>query len=191
MIFLIFTKRKITITGDKASIDKQIILYRGDREIEIQFEIVYETIKYRMSNAIEEANASFDQLIIQNDSAPTLTITDVSPTNEGVVIFKFTKEMIDEISELGAYDFQIRLFDDTQTSRITTPIVKNGIIIKEPLSIYEGDAQGGSAEAGVALTGTARVQQEEHLEPFDQAGNYNETTWATGDIITSGKLNKL
>ena len=184
---MIFTKRKITITGDKASMDKQIVLYRGDREVEVQFEIIYETIKYRKTNAIEDVNASFGQLVIQNDSVAIPTVTDVSPTSEGVVIFKFTKEMIDEITELGTYDFQIRLFDDTQTSRITTPTIENSIIIKEPLSMYEGD----TAEAGVALAGAAKAQQEEYLEPFDEAGNYNETTWATGDVITSGKLNKL
>ena len=184
---MIFTKRKITITGDKARMDKQIVLYRGDREVEVQFEIIYETIKYRKINAIEDVNASFGQLVIQNDSVAIPTVTDVSPTSEGVVIFKFTKEMIDEITELGTYDFQIRLFDDTQTSRITTPIIENSIIIKEPLSMYEGD----TAEVGVALAGAAKVQQEEYLEPFDEAGNYNETTWETGDIITSGKLNKL
>ena len=187
MIFLIFTKRKITITGDKASMDKQIVLYRGDREVEVQFEIIYETIKYRKTNAIEDVNASFGQLVIQNDSVAIPTVTDVSPTSEGVVIFKFTKEMIDEVPELGTYDFQIRLFDDTQTSRITTPTIEDSIIIKEPLSMYEGD----TAEVGVALAGATKVQQEEYLEPFDEAGNYNETTWATGDIITSGKLNKL
>ena len=184
---MIFTKRKITITGDKASMDKQIVLYRGDREVEVQFEIIYETIKYRKTNAIEDVNASFGQLVIQNDSGAIPTVTDVSPTSEGVVVFKFTKEMIDEITELGTYDFQIRLFDDTQTSRITTPAIENSIIIKEPLSMYEGD----TAEVGVAVTGVAKIQEEEYLEPFDEAGNYNETTWATGDIITSGKLNKL
>lgn len=184
---MIFTKRKITITGDKASMDKQIVLYRGDREVEVQFEIIYETIKYRKTNAIEDVNASFGQLVIQNDSVAIPTVTDVSPTSEGVVIFKFTKEMIDEITELGTYDFQIRLFDDTQTSRITTPTIEDSIIIKEPLSMYEGD----TAEVGVALAGAAKAQQEEYLEPFDEAGNYNETTWATGDVITSGKLNKL
>ena len=167
--------------------DKQIVLYRGDREVEVQFEIVYEAIKYRTTNAIESINASFGQLVIQNESAEIPTVTSVSPTNEGVIIFKFTKEMIDELPELGIYNFQIRLFDDTQTSRITIPIVENSIIIKEPLSISEGD----TAEVGEAVVGTARASQEEYLEPFDEAGNYNETTWKTGDIITSGKLNKL
>ena len=167
--------------------DKQIVLYRGDREVEVQFEIVYEAIKYRTTNAIESINASFGQLVIQNESAEIPTVTAISPTNEGIIIFKFTKEMIDELPELGIYNFQIRLFDDTQTSRITIPIVENSIIIKEPLSISEGD----TAEVGEAVAGTARASQEEYLEPFDEAGNYNETTWETGDIITSGKLNKL
>ena len=130
---MIFTKRKITITGDKASMDKQIVLYRGDREVEVQFEIVYETIKYRKTNAIEDVNASFGQLVIQNDSVAIPTVTDVSPTSEGVVVFKFTKEMIDEITELGTYDFQIRLYDEEKTSRVTMPEVVGGITIKEPL----------------------------------------------------------
>ena len=87
---MIFTNRKITISGDKASMDKQIVLYRGDREVEVQFEIVYEAIKYRTTNAIESINASFGQLVIQNKSAEIPTVTNVSPTNEGVIIFKFT-----------------------------------------------------------------------------------------------------
>ena len=85
---MIFTKRKITIDGDKAKMDKQIVLYRGDREVEVQFEIVYEVIKYRMSNTIEDINASFGQLVIQNNSAPIPIVSDVSLTSEGVVIFK-------------------------------------------------------------------------------------------------------
>ena len=43
--------------------------------------------------------------------------------------------MIDEISELGDYTFQVRLFDEGKTSRITIPEVVGGITIKEPLSV--------------------------------------------------------
>ena len=41
--------------------------------------------------------------------------------------------MIDELSELGSYTFQIRLYNEDQTSRGTLPPVENGIIIVEPL----------------------------------------------------------
>ena len=187
---MIFTERKVTVNNDTATIDKNIVLFRGDREVEIRFTVMYEGVKYRKNsgeNVIEDVNATFGQLVIQNDATETPVVSLVTPTEDGTIIFKFTKEMIDEIPELGTYDFQIRLFDDSQTSRITTPIVNDGILIKEPLSIEEP----GSNEVGVAVTGVAKAQEEEYLEPFDEAGNYNETTWATGDVITSGKLNKL
>ena len=187
---MIFTERKVTVNNDTATIDKNIVLFRGDREVEIRFTVMYEGVKYRKNsgeNVIEDVNATYGQMVIQNDATETPVVSLVTPTEDGTIIFKFTKEMIDEIPELGTYDFQIRLFDDTQTSRITTPIVNDGILIKEPLSMYERD----TAEVGVALAGVAKAQEEEYLEPFDEVGNYNETTWETGDIITSGKLNKL
>ena len=187
---MIFTERKVTVNNDTATIDKNIVLFRGDREVEIRFTVMYEGVKYRKNsgeNVIEDVNATYGQMVIQNDATETPVVSLVTPTENGTIIFKFTKEMIDEIPELGTYDFQIRLFDDSQTSRITTPIVNDGILIKEPLSMEEP----GSNEVGIALVGTARITQEEYLAPFDELGNYNETTWATGDIITSGKLNKL
>ena len=42
--------------------------------------------------------------------------------------------MIDEITEVGNYSFQIRLFDESINSRVTLPEVNNGIEIREPIA---------------------------------------------------------
>ena len=187
---MIFTERKVTVNNDTATIDKNIVLFRGDREVEIRFTVMYEGVKYRKNsgeNVIEDVNATYGQMVIQNDATETPVVSLVTPTENGTIIFKFTKEMIDEIPELGTYDFQIRLFDDSQTSRITTPIVNDGILIKEPLSIEEP----GSNEVGVATVNTAIVSTSEPLDVFDENGNYIKTEWKNGDIITDSKLNKI
>ena len=187
---MIFTERKVTVNNDTATIDKNIVLFRGDREVEIRFTVMYEGVKYRKNsgeNVIEDVNATYGQMVIQNDATETPVVSLVTPTENGTIIFKFTKEMIDEIPELGTYDFQIRLFDDSQTSRITTPIVNDGILIKEPLSIEEP----GSNEVGAATVNTAKVSTSEPLDVFDENGNYIETKWKNGDIITDSKLNKI
>ena len=187
---MIFTERKVTVNNDTATIDKNIVLFRGDREVEIRFTVMYEGVKYRKNsgeNVIEDVNATYGQMVIQNDATETPVVSLVTPTENGTIIFKFTKEMIDEIPELGTYDFQIRLFDDSQTSRITTPIVNDGILIKEPLSMEEP----GSNEVGVATVNTAIVSTSEPLDVFDENGNYIETKWKNGDIITDSKLNKI
>ena len=60
-------------------------------------------------------------------------ISDVSPCTEGLVVFKMTGEMMDELTEVGRYSFHIRLYNEDQTSRITLPPVMDGIEVREPI----------------------------------------------------------
>ena len=187
---MIFTDRKVTVNNDTASIDKNIVLFRGDREIEIRFTVIYNEFKYRKGtdvNLIEDVNASYAQLVIQNDNIRIPVVTPLTPTDNGVVIFKITREMIDEVPETGTYDFQIRLYDDGKTSRLTTPMVDNGVIIKEPLSVEDS----GENTVGSAVVGDAIITTSEPLDVFDENGNYIETEWVEGDVITDVKLNKI
>lgn len=135
---MIFTDRIITVKDNESTIDKKIILYRGDKEVEIRFTIIDSPYKYKSNdsiNIIESTEASWGQLVILNSTTSTVVISDIAATNEGKVILNISGAMIDEISELGDYTFQVRLFDEGKTSRITIPEVVGGITIKEPLSV--------------------------------------------------------
>ena len=132
---MIFTDKTITIRDNKSTIDSNVILYRGDKDVEIRFTIVESPFKYRSSvNLIETTDASWGQLVILNSTTSNVIISDIAPTNEGRVVLKITEEMMDEVSEVGDYTFQIRLYDEEKTSRITTPEIVGGITIKEPLA---------------------------------------------------------
>ena len=132
---MIFTDKTITIRDNKSTIDSNVILYRGDKDVEIRFTIVESPFKYRSSvNLIETTDASWGQLVILNSTTSNVIISDIAPTNEGRVVLKITGEMMDEVSEGGDYTFQIRLYDEEKTSRITTPEIVGGITIKEPLA---------------------------------------------------------
>lgn len=133
---MIYTSCKVTIKNFQATLDNKIILYRGDKNVEVQFEIVeslYRQYKLEGSNTIENLGASYGQLVILK---PDLThiVSTISPTNNGKVIFVIPQELIDEYSEVGEFTFQIRLFDEAQTSRVTLPPVEGGIIIEEPIA---------------------------------------------------------
>lgn len=188
---MIFTERKITISNNASSIDKQIVLYRGDKNVEIRFTISEFPFKYSRNNetnVIESTEASFGQLVIRvpNDKAPIFS--DIVPTKKGSVIFTITGEMIDEISELGTYDFQIRLFDEEQNSRATIPPIEKGIEIREPIATEDVSD---TNEVGVAVVNYAVTTTATASDVFDENGNYIKTTWFGGDVITSGKLNKI
>lgn len=133
---MIYTSVKVTIKNHKASIDNKIILYRGDKNVEIQFEIVeslYRQYKLEGSNTIMNLGASHGQLVVQKPDW-TYLFSEVTPTKDGKVVFTIPAELIDEETEVGEYTFQIRLFDEAQTSRVTLPPVEGGIIIEEPIA---------------------------------------------------------
>lgn len=133
---MIYTASKVTIKNYQATIDKTIILYRGDRNVEIQFEIlesVYRQYKVEGSNIILNLNASYGQLVIQKPDYAHI-LSDIVPTQDGKVIFTIPGELIDESVEVGQYTFQIRLYNDDKTSRVTLPPVVGGIDIVEPIA---------------------------------------------------------
>ena len=135
---MIFTNRTITVKRGVSSINEPIILYRGDKEVEIRFALKEKTPfifnKEADSNIIENSEAAYGQLVIKTPNNLPAIFSEVTPTNEGKIIFKITGEMIDEIAEVGNYSFQIRLFNESMNSRVTLPEVNGGIEIREPIA---------------------------------------------------------
>lgn len=134
---MIYAVSKVTIQSNyKATLDRKITLYKGDKNIEIQFEIlegIFRQYKQEGANTIDNLHASYGQLVIQKPDY-TCAISKIAPTKDGRIVFVIPPEMTDEDIELGSYTFQIRLFDETQTSRVTLPPVQDGIVILAPIT---------------------------------------------------------
>ena len=135
---MIFTDRTVKVKRGVSSINTPIILYRGDREVEIRFTLKEEAPfmfnKETGSNIIEKSEAAYGQLVIKTPNDLPAIFSEVAPTSEGKIVFKITGEMIDEITEVGNYSFQIRLFNESMNSRVTLPEVNGGIEIREPIA---------------------------------------------------------
>ena len=189
---MIFTDRTIIIQKGIGSISDPIILYRGDKEVEIRFTL-NEGSPFRFGsgaspNIIEKTEAAYGQLIIKAPNDLPAIFSEVAPTNNGKIVFTITAEMIDEITEVGNYTFQIRLLDESRNSRATIPEVVNGIEIREPIATEDVST---TNEADVAAVGYALTTAATPEDAFDSQGNYNKTAWGTGDRITAAKLNKI
>lgn len=189
---MIFTESTIKISNNVSKMDSTIVLYRGDKNVEIRFTILQSPFKYSntvATNVIESTNASYGQLVIKTPNDKPPIFSEVSATKEGTVLFTITKEMIDEIEELGVYTFQIRLMDENKQSRVTIPPVENGIEIKEPIAIEDDNTTNvvGLAKANYAVATSSDV----NTPTFDDNGKYNKTNWNDGDIITNTSLNKI
>ena len=187
---MIFTERKITVNKGQSTIDRPVILYRGDYEVEIRFTIVDNDFKYingNINNTTEKA--SHAQLAILGPDG-TNVFSDISVCTGGQVAFVLTKEMIDELSEVGKYSFQIRLFDYYRESRVSIPPVEYGIEVREPVASEDHTNAVDNSMVGYSIAKTS-VLDEPVPETFDDNGHYNKTNWETGDRISEGKLNKI
>lgn len=173
---MIYLERTITVKKGSSSIDEPVILYKGDKNVEIQFSIKNNPFKTKSGIGV-----TFGQLIIKRPKAESI-FSSVAKLSNSKVLFIITRDMIDELCECGNYDFQIRLFNEDQSSRATLAPIEEGIIIREP--ICEGDAtDSGTTDDSTSTDG-------EEVEIFDDEGNYNKTIWQSGDLITTQKLNK-
>ena len=127
---MIFTEKNIIINNNECKIDSPVILYRGDYNVEVRFTLISCPYKYSKKdsvNVIETTEASYGQLVIKTAGDKAPIFSEVTATNNGTITFIIAVDMIDEISEVGNYTFQIRLFDENQQSRATIPEVINGI----------------------------------------------------------------
>lgn len=137
---MIYAERKVLVKNDTASVDMPIVLFRGDKNLEIIFTIVDSKFRFESTkgNVIDKTKASYGQLAVALPDGTDL-FTEVAECQDGAVTFTITGEMIDEINEVGFYSFHIRLYNDDQSSRVTLPPVMKGIEIREPLVIEKSE----------------------------------------------------
>ena len=172
-----FKRNDVKIRRNDSKTEEPIILYKGDKNIELQFTIANNPFNYKSGVEI-----TYGQLIIKRPNANPI-FSDVAKFSNSKASFIITGEMIDDLNEIGEYDFQIRLLNADQTSRGTLPPVHAGIVIKEPVCEEEG--------VNFAAANYARTLSGDAEDTFDDEGNYNKTVWTKGDTITDTKLNKI
>ena len=175
---MIYATVNVTIGDYQSTCDSTIVLYRGDKNVEIRFVL--------KGNKFTVLNSTYAQMIITRPST-TSVFSEIASIQNDTVILTISEGMIDELIEVGCYDMQIRLYDDSMKSRVTIPPAEKAIEVREPIAIDESFVD-------TAMVGYARAQtdsEDEEDKRFDENGNYIKTYWEHGDIITAGKLNKV
>ena len=176
---MIYTSVNVKINSNgTATSSNKVVLYRGDREVEIQMSLT--------GNPYIIKESTFAQLIIRRDNA-TPIITGIAPLKDSKVILTITEENIDELTEVGSYAYQIRLYDDDMSARITLPPVENGLEVREPI-VDEASGAIGRAMINYSLISRAAVDENSTFNVYDE---YNKTVWRDGDYITDVKMNKI
>ena len=177
----------ILLKSDSATLSETLVLYKGDQNIEYTFTLKDNAYKFSNGtdgNIVTQLEASYAQILWYKNAEIRITFP-IQETNDGKVVLKITKELIDEDNEMGDYDFQIRLYDSNKEAILTLPPLLKAVHIKAPL--FEKDPLVDLASADVSTLVTAGPEE----TIYGTDGNYLKTTWVPGMIITSAKLNKI
>lgn len=178
---MIYATVNMTVGDYSSKCDTNIVLYRGDRNVEIRFVI--------KGNRFTVLDSTYAQMIIRRPSA-TSVFSDPAPIQNDTVVFTISEDMIDELKEIGAYTFQVRLYDNSMNARATLPPCEGCLIINQPIAT-EGEALVNAAMINDSAVLAAAYSDVPEDEIFDNDNAYNRTVWVDGDIITDVRMNKI
>ena len=122
---MIYTERIITANHNTSKINSPIILYRGDKNIALRLKIVNNIFQH----------AIYAQLILKNQNK--IITMDIVKLQNDVLEINVPTEFMDEVTEVGMYTIQIRLFNEDQTSVATLPEIIQALEIREPIAIQK------------------------------------------------------
>lgn len=184
----IFYNYTITVNGNKASMDKNIYLYRKNKNVDYYFEIKNACFKFEDEiNYIISYNAKYARFrVIKPDG--TKFFTEKREVENGYAKFSVTEDLIDERAEVGTYVFQIDLYDGNN-GFITIPPIYNQFHVLEPL-FDEDESRAGQVDISsvdIAYIGDTL----EKVTIFDENGVYVKTFWKPKEIISSVRMNKI
>ena len=156
---MFFTEKRITVKKRSSKIDSPIVLYRGDKNIEVRFSINNNPFTNTSQNI-------YGQLIMHLPNTDITLFSNVNAFINDIVKFILPEDIMDDIVEVGTYNLQLRLFNEDKTSVITIPAIEKGLDIREPIAIED-------AADSVAITYDATTKT---LNIDEEAVRYDEPT---------------
>lgn len=179
---MLYAKVVLWVKQEETTSDSRVILYRGDKNVDIEFTL--KSVDYILSESVEA------QLVLVRPHAKSV-FSKLHKINQNKVRITITGDMIDELNEMESYAIQIRLFGPDTTARATLPPCYDVIYVKHPIATepYEEDE--------IARANYANANRSKAITDFDNIGEiftdglYNKTVWVDGDLITVGRLNKI
>lgn len=178
-----YGKFNIKIKSGKATLDRDVFLSKKDKDIVLYFTV--DGFPYKFSNGEGIEGASYSQITLEKPNK-TRVVLPKTAVDINEIILKVTEDIVDEVVEIGDYNFQIKLFGK-DNSEIHLPIIYNQFHVN-PIIDYSEDTSSGVNQGGI---GSSHITIGDSIEIFDVNKRYNKTIWHDKDTITAQKMNKI
>jgi hypothetical protein len=181
----------LTITDTNVSLDKTITLYRYDRGITLNLTLKSEVYDIAKEKTEGEETVVVGEIVqaraIILRPNKKLSATERKDIKNGVYELYLDDTYTDHLGEVGTYQIQLQLYSDNPNDECIT-IAPFTFEVKNPIGIPQDSV----AYVDQATVDNYATSYAADLPTGDLAnGEYLETSWIGGDLITSGRLNKI
>lgn len=184
----------VTVTGNTAKLDKDIYLFRGNKNVHYYFAIKNASFNFKgTTDLIEKTNAINAAVTVVKPNAVEVANA-IAEVENGKIHLKVTEDLIDEEVEVGDFDLVFDLFDDTDGA-VTIPKVAGQFhVLERPCTTPISElavATNTTNEVDYALTDYAITTYAEPVASTNEDGTFAKKTWQPKEKITTAELNRI
>lgn len=184
---------EVSVNENRAKLNKDIFLFRGNRNIHYYFSIKGARFAFeKEGDLIENANAIYAAVTVIKPNGVEVANA-IAPVENGLIHLKVTEDLIDEEVEIGDFDLVFDLFDDTDGAVTIPKVIGQFHVLERPCTtpISELVATNTTNEVDQALTDYAIVTYAEPVASTNADGTFAKKTWVAKEKITTAELNRM
>lgn len=192
-----YIERDVTlnIDGKTAKFDDMVYIFKGDRDIQLNIKIIDTKMKFSRTNISGNVltplpKGCYARVGLVKPKGGDPVIRDRVAIEDDKVKFLIDSTVCDELDEVGIHKIQIQIYalDDDASPRWTLPSAAELEVCKPDVDFDGITPIVGLAKAGLSMTIS---EGDTTIVDFNEDGTYNKTTWSSGDVISTEKLNKI
>ena len=184
----------VTVTGNTAKLDKDIYLFRGNKNVHYYFAVKNASFNFKGStDLIEKTNAINAAVTVIKPNGVEVANA-IAEVENGKIHLKVTEDLIDEEVEVGDFDLVFDLFDDTDGA-VTIPKVQGQFhVLERPCTTPISElvvTTNTTNEVDLAIADYAIATYAEPVTSTNADGTFAKKTWVAKEKITTAELNRM
>lgn len=184
---------EITVNGNQAKLNKDIYLFRGNKNVHYYFAVKNDSFNFKGSTDLIEKTNAINAAVTVIKPNKVEVASAIAKVENGKIHLKVTEDLIDEEVEVGDFDLVFDLFDDTDGAVTIPKVIGQFHVLERPCTtpISELVATNTTNEVDQALTDYAIVTYAEPVASTNADGTFAKKTWVAKEKITTAELNRM
>lgn len=184
---------EITVNGNQAKLNKDIYLFRGNKNVHYYFAVKNASFNFKGSTDLIEKTNAINAAVTVIKPNNVEVASAIAKVENGKIHLKVTEDLIDEEVEVGDFDLVFDLFDDTDGAVTIPKVIGQFHVLERPCTtpISELVATNTTNEVDQALTDYAITTYAEPVASTNEDGTFAKKTWVPKEKITTAELNRM